>query len=48
VPHELAEMRFDAGGLRKTDEMRDYGHATAGSARGRAHPEARRTAQAES
>ena len=29
VPHELAEMRFDAGGLREAHEMRDYGHAGA-------------------
>jgi len=29
VRHELAEMRFDAGGLREADEMRDYGHAYA-------------------
>ena len=27
VPHELAEMRFDAGGLREAHEVRDYGHA---------------------
>jgi hypothetical protein len=26
VPNELAEVRFDACGLRKADEMRDYGH----------------------
>ena len=35
MPHELAEMRFDASGLREADEMRDYGHAGAPSMRPR-------------
>jgi hypothetical protein len=26
VPHEFAEMRFDAGRLREAHEMRDDGH----------------------
>ena len=27
LPHELAEVRFDAGGLREAHEVRDYRHA---------------------
>ena len=27
VPHELAEMRFDAGSLREAHQVRDNGHA---------------------